>query len=139
MYIFGTALIVLFGIPMFLLLNTGELGLIIVVFVVAFAFCQNSLAGTQGSWFSELFSTNTRSSGASLAYQLSAVISGFTAFWAVSLYQSFGWTGPAVLFSVFGLIGLIAALATPETNGPARRAEIAELTRQAELVSAGAR
>ncbi|GAA3641064.1 MFS transporter [Microlunatus ginsengisoli] len=138
-YIFGTALIVLFGIPMFLLLNTGELGLIIVVFVVAFAFCQNSLAGTQGSWFSELFSTNTRSSGASLAYQLSAVISGFTAFWAVSLYQSFGWTGPAVLFSIFGLIGLIAALATPETNGPARRAEIAELTRQAELVSAGAR
>src|SRR6478752_7391184 len=127
-YLFGTGLIVLFGIPMFLMLNTGELGLIVVVFVVAFAFCQNSLAGTQGSWFSELFSTNTRSSGASLAYQVSAVVSGFTAFWAVSLYQSFGWAGPAVLFSVFGLIGLVAALVTPETNGPARRAEIAELT-----------
>lgn len=133
-YVFGTALIVLFGIPMFLMLNTGELALIIIVFVVAFAICQNSLAGTQGSWFAELFNTSTRSSGASLAYQLSAVVSGFTAFWAVSLYQGFGWMGPAVLFSIYGLVGLIAALVTPETNGAARRAEIAELTRQAELV-----
>jgi MFS family permease len=138
-YVFGTALIVLFGIPMFLLLNTGELTLIIIVFVVAFALCQNALAGTQGSWFAELFNTNTRSSGASLAYQLSAVVSGFTAFWAVSLYQAFGWMGPAVLFSAYGLVGLIAALLTPETNGAARRAEIAELTRQAELVGGGVR
>ena len=60
------------------------------------------------------------------------MVSGFTAFWAVSLYQSFGWAGPAVLFSSTALIGLIAALATPETNGSARRAEVAELTRQAE-------
>ena len=59
-------------------------------------------------------------------------MSGFTAFWAVSLYQSFGWAGPAVLFCSYGLIGLIAALATPETNGSARRAQVAELTRQAE-------
>ena len=138
-YVFGTALIVLFGIPMFLMLNTGELTLIILVFVIAFALCQNSLAGTQGSWFAELFNTNTRSSGASLAYQLSAVVSGFTAFWAVSLYQGFGWIGPAVLFSGYGLVGLIAALVTPETNGAARRAEVAELTRQAELVGSGGR
>jgi MFS family permease len=138
-YVFGTALIVVFGIPMFLMLNTGQVGLIIVVFVVAFALCQNSLAGAQGSWFSELFNTSTRSSGASLAYQLSAVVSGFTAFWAVGLYEAFGWAGPAVLFSVYGLIGLVAALLTPETYGPARRAEVAELTRQAELAEAGAR
>jgi len=94
--------------------------------------CQNSLAGSQGSWFAELFNTNTRSSGASLAYQLSAVVSGFTAFWAVSLYSAFGWTGPAVLFMVYGAIGLIAALLTPETFGPARRAEVAAATQAAE-------
>ena len=122
-YAFGTTLMLLFGIPLFLLLNTGELGLIIVVFVIAFSVCQNSLAGTQGAWFAELFSTATRSSGASLAYQLAAVISGFTAFWAVSLYTAYGWMGPAVLFMVYGAIGLIATLLTPETYGPARRAE----------------
>ena len=68
---------------MFLMLNTGVFGLIVVTFLISFTICQNSLAGAQGSWFSELFNTNTRSSGASLAYQLSAVVSGFTAFWAV--------------------------------------------------------
>ena len=76
--------------------------------------------------------TIARSSGASLAYQLSAVVSGFTAFWAVSLYSTYGWTGPAVLFMVYGAIGLIAALLTPETFGPARRAEVAAATTAAE-------
>ena len=132
-YLFGTASIVLFGIPMFLLLNTGELALIIIVFVVAFTICQNSLAGTQGAWFAELFNTNTRSSGAGLAYQLSAVISGFTAFWAVSLFEASGWMGPAILFSIYGAIGLVAALLTPETFGRARRAQVDALTREAEL------
>lgn len=121
-----------FGIPMFLMLNTGLFALVVVVFVVAFTICQNSLAGTQGAWLSELFNTSTRSSGASLAYQLSAVVSGFTAFWAVSLFATFGWIGPAVLFSVYGAIGFVAALVTPETFGPRRRAEVAELTEAAE-------
>ena len=62
---------------LFLMLNTGSLAAIIATFVIAFAICQNSLAGSQGAWFAELFTTNTRSSGASLAYQLSAVVSGF--------------------------------------------------------------
>ncbi len=127
-YAFGTTLMLLFGIPMFLMLNTGDLGLIIAVFVIAFAVCQNSLAGTQGAWFAELFSTATRSSGASLAYQLAAVVSGFTAFAAVAAYEAFGWAGPAGLFIVFGLIGLVATLLTPETNGPARRAEVERAT-----------
>jgi MHS family shikimate/dehydroshikimate transporter-like MFS transporter len=131
-YIIGTSAMLIFGVPMFLMLNSGVFGLIVVTFLISFTICQNSLAGSQGSWFAELFNTNTRSSGASLAYQLSAVVSGFTAFWAVSLYSAYGWTGPAVLFMVYGAIGLIAALLTPETFGPARRAEVAAATQAAE-------
>uniref|UniRef100_UPI003D7DAFDD MFS transporter n=1 Tax=Kineococcus sp. SYSU DK003 TaxID=3383124 RepID=UPI003D7DAFDD len=131
LYLFGTSLMVVMGFPIFLMANTGNLLLIVVVFVVSFTLCQNSLAGTQASWFPELFETGTRSSGASLAYQLSAVISGFTAFWAVSLYGSFGWQGPAVLFSVYGLIGLVAALLTAETNPASRRAANLAAERQA--------
>ncbi|MGW8566526.1 MFS transporter [Isoptericola sp. NPDC055881] len=127
-YLFGTTLMLAFGVPMFLMVNTGQVGMVIAVFAIAFAFCHNSLAGTQGSWFAELFSTETRSSGASLAYQLAAVVSGFTAFWAVSLYEVFGWAGPAVLFMGYGAIGLVAALVTPETYGPARRAEAERAT-----------
>jgi len=37
------------------------------------------------------------------------------------LYVSFGWIGPALLFSLYALIGLIAALLTRETFGPQER------------------
>ena len=63
-YIIGTSAMLIFGVPMFLMLNTGVFGLIVVTFLISFTICQNSLAGAQGSWFSELFNTNTRSSGA---------------------------------------------------------------------------
>lgn len=138
LYLFGTGLSVLFAYPMFLLANTGHELAIIALFVVAFSLCQNSLAAAQGSWFPELFNTSTRSSGASLAYQLSAVVSGFTAFWAVSLHDSFGWRGPATLFACYGLIGLVAALATRETHGPEVRAE-AEAAERAALAQGAER
>src|SRR5690349_5690560 len=75
-YLFGCAVVAVWGIPLFLAVNTGTAVLIVAAFVVSYAICQNSLAGVQGAWFSELFNAKTRTSGASLAYQLSAVVSG---------------------------------------------------------------
>jgi hypothetical protein len=49
------------------------------------------------------------------------MVSGFTPFITTLLYLSFGWMGPAVLFSVYGAIGLWAALITRETWGPRER------------------
>jgi MHS family shikimate/dehydroshikimate transporter-like MFS transporter len=120
-YVWATAFAVLFGIPMFLLVNTGLFILIIATFVVAYGVLQNSMAGAQGAWFPELFQANTRASGASLAYQISAMVSGFTPFITTLLFVSFGWVGPALLFSVYGAIGLLAALTTRETWGPRER------------------
>jgi MFS family permease len=124
-YVWACAFAVLFGIPMFLLVNTGLFILIIATFVVAYGVLQNSMAGAQGAWFPELFQANTRASGASLAYQISAMVSGFTPFITTLLFVSFGWVGPAALFSVYGAIGLLAALVTRETWGPRER-EVAE-------------
>jgi hypothetical protein len=120
---------VLWGIPLFLVINTGAAAAIVLAFVVSYAVCQNSLAGVQGAWFSELFATRTRTTGASLAYQLSAVVSGFTPLVATALYAGFGWVGPALLFTGYGLLGLVAALATPETWGRVEREEVAALQR----------
>jgi len=120
-YVWSCAFAVLFGIPMFLLVNTGLVVFIIATIVISYAVCQNSLAGAQGAWFPELFDAKTRSSGASLAYQISAMVSGFTPFITTLLYLSFGWIGPAVLFSVYGAIGLWAALVTRETWGRRER------------------
>ncbi|HTD80363.1 MAG TPA: MFS transporter, partial [Chloroflexota bacterium] len=107
-YLLGCAVMVAWGVPLFLLVNTGLAALIVLAFVISYAVCQNSLAGVQGAWFSELFATNTRTSGASLAYQLSAVVSGFTPLIATALYGVTGWVGPALLFSAYGLLGLLA-------------------------------
>ena len=128
-YLIGTAITLLWGIPLFLVINTGAASVIVLAFVVSYAICQNSLAGVQGAWFPELFAAKTRTSGASLAYQLSAVVSGFTPLVAAALYGAFGWIGPALLFSGYGLLGLLAALITPETWGKVEREEVALLER----------
>jgi len=83
----------------------------------------------QGAWFSELFHARTRTSGASLSYQLSAVVSGFTPLIATALYIGAGWVGPAILFSAYGLLGLLAALVTRETWGKTERDEVEALER----------
>ena len=49
------------------------------------------------------------------------MVSGFTPFITTLLYLKFGWVGPALLFSTYALIGLIAALLTRETFGRAER------------------
>jgi len=128
-YLLGTALTVVWGVPLFLVINTGAAVAIVLAFIVSYTICQNSLAGVQGAWFSELFATKTRTTGASLAYQLSAVVSGFTPLIATALFAGVGWIGPALLFSGYGLLGLIAALITRETWGRSERAEVAALER----------
>jgi MFS transporter, MHS family, shikimate and dehydroshikimate transport protein len=120
-YIWTCAFAIPFGVIMFLLVNTGVMLLIIATFVVAYGLVQNSLAGSQGAWFPELFQANTRASGASLAYQISAMVSGFTPFITTLLFVEFGWMGPALLFSGYAAIGLVAALLTRETWGARER------------------
>ncbi|MFS0702086.1 MFS transporter [Cellulomonas sp. 179-A 4D5 NHS] len=126
-YLFGTAVMAAWGVPLFLTLNTGAAVAIVLAFIVSYTVCQNCLAGVQGAWFSELFNARTRTSGASLAYQLSAVVSGFTPLIVTYLYAETGWVGPALLFSAYGVCGLVAALVTRETWGPAERAHTARL------------
>src|SRR4029453_5072935 len=126
------AVMIAWGIPLFLTVNTGVAALIVLAFVVSYAICQNSLAGVQGAWFSELFATKTRTTGASLAYQGSAVVSGFTPLLATAIYSRTGWIGPALLFSFYGLLGLLAALVTRDTWGPKERAEVERLEREIE-------
>ena len=111
------------------MVNTGSAALIVIAFIISYSVCQNSLAGVQGAWFSELFNAKTRTTGASLAYQFSAVVSGFTPLVATALYISTGWIGPAVLFSFYGLLGLVAALVTRETWGRVEREEVEALER----------
>ncbi|MDV3125442.1 MHS family MFS transporter [Mycobacterium sp. 21AC1] len=126
-YLIVSAGMAVFAVPIFIMLNTGIVGVIIVVFLITFCFVENGMAAVQAPWFSELFPVATRASGISMAYQFAAVIGGFTPLIAVALYGALGWIGPALLYAAFGLLGFCSALATPETWGRERRAEVAAL------------
>jgi MFS family permease len=123
-YLAGCILAIAFGIPMYLLTNTGEPFLMVLVFIIGIGIIHATLTGTQGAWFAELFTTNTRTSGASIGYQVAASIAGFAPFLAVMLANSFGWMGPAMFYVFVGFVGLAGVLATAETWGPKQRAEV---------------
>ena len=120
-YLVVCAFGVLWGVLMFVFVNSGAFVVVLITMVISYAVCQNALAGAQGGWFPELFTAARRASGASLAYQISAMVSGFTPFVTTLLYVWIGWIGPGLLFSLYALIGLIAALLTRETFGPQER------------------
>ncbi len=125
LYLLVTLFNCLWAIPMFLIVNTGVYPLIIATLVISYCVCQNALAGAQGTWFPELFQAKVRSSGASLAYQISAMISGITPFLTTLLYLKMNWVGPALLFLAYSALGLISTFVTHETWGPRER-EIAK-------------
>ena len=127
MYFVGTILLIAFAFPMFLLVNTGLPYLIVFVYIIAMSIIHDSLAGTQGAWFSELFSTNIRSSGASIGYQFSAAISGFIPLIATAVAVPLGWGGVAWVYLGCGLLGLIGTLVTRETWGAKDRARVDEI------------
>jgi MFS family permease len=123
-YLIGSLLTIAFGFPMFLMVNTGLPFLIVLVYVIGLAIIHDMLAGTQGAYFSELFSTNTRTSGASLGYQFSAALSGFIPFIATAAAIGMGWGGVAWIYVAVGVIGLLGVVLTRETWGAAERAEV---------------
>ncbi|WIX77034.1 MFS transporter [Amycolatopsis carbonis] len=103
--------------PYFWLVGTASLAAIFVAVVVGFIF-QCLTYGPIASFLAELFAPAVRYSGASLAYQLSAVIvSGGTPFLMPALIAG---TGSTVLVAVYillmGLITFVSAWFLPETN-----------------------
>lgn len=130
LYVWVTLFNAIWSIPMFLLVNTGLFPAVVFTIVISYAISQNALAGSQGAWFPELFQARTRASGASLAYQISAMISGVTPFVTTLLYLGLGWVGPALLFLAYSVLGLAATSLTPETWGSQERAAAAAIAQE---------
>jgi MFS family permease len=103
--------------PYFGLVDTASLPLIFVAVVVGFVF-QTLTYGPIASFLGELFAPNVRYSGASLSYQLSAIIvSGGTPFLMTALIAQTGSTMPvAGYIMAMGLITFVCAWFLPETN-----------------------
>ena len=111
---------VLWAFPYFWLVDTGSLPAFSLALIGAGLF-QSMIAGAVAAYFSELFAPHVRLSGASLAYQLAAIVfSGGTPFlmtWIVA--ESGGATWVSAFIAALGVITLICVLRLPETS-PAR-------------------
>jgi MHS family shikimate/dehydroshikimate transporter-like MFS transporter len=75
-YLLGAGLHVALAFPFFALVQTRNVPLILIAWVLGYAIANGALFATQPAFFSELFGTKVRYSGISIGYQFSAMIAG---------------------------------------------------------------
>ncbi|MFG3417254.1 MFS transporter [Micromonospora sp. NPDC047730] len=114
-FLIGSVFTIAFGIPMFLLINTGAVIMVIVAVALGLLLSHDPIFAVESSWFSEQFPRDVRSSGISLGYNGASLVAGLLPFGATALYGWIGWIGPAVLFTLLGVVSTAAAAFTPET------------------------
>ncbi|MFC9056749.1 MFS transporter [Streptomyces sp. NPDC057074] len=127
LYIAGCTGAALFAFPMYLLTNSAQPVLVVSVFIIGIGVIHASLTGAQGSLLTEQFRTATRTSGASLGYQIAAAVGGFAPLLAAALVGAYGWPGAALLYLGAALIGLVGILTTRETWGSQERQRVLRL------------
>ena len=114
-YLGGAIFLLLFSFPFFWMVNTGVAPLIWLAMSIAIV-ALGAMYGPSGAFFSELFSTRVRYSGASLGYQLaSAVAGGFAPVIAVALLSAYGYPAVALYMIVMALITITAVYLATET------------------------
>jgi MFS family permease len=116
----GAFTAVVWPLPMFALVDTGNAGLALLAFCIA-AVVQGIMAGAQGGLFTEIFDVRVRYSGISIAYQLGGMIGGaVTPIAATALFAYYG-SSTAVALYVTALcvlsFGSAVALRVPGTAG----------------------
>ncbi|MGW3119816.1 MFS transporter [Streptomyces sp. NPDC001107] len=109
-YAFGAVGIALWAVPMFLLIDTGSLLWLAVATFVAGCFL-SVMYGPQAALFAELFTPEMRYTGASLGYQIAAVLGGGLApFVMVLLLEATGTSmavsGYIIALSVIALLSI---------------------------------
>jgi MFS family permease len=114
-FLLGALFTIVFGIPMFMLINTGAIVMVIVAVALSLLFSHDPIFAVESSWFSEQFPANVRSSGISLGYNGASVIAGLLPIIATAIYGMFGWIGPALMFSSLGVISTLCAMSMRET------------------------
>lgn len=117
-YLFGAAFSLAFSFPFFALLNSHSALLSWLAVTLGLAVGHSGMYAPQAAFFSELFDTNVRYSGASLGYQVTAaIVGGFTPLLAVVMLHAAGnsaWP-VATYMMVLSAITLVAVLLAQET------------------------
>jgi MHS family shikimate/dehydroshikimate transporter-like MFS transporter len=116
LYLFGSGFSLLFAFPFFWLLNTGAEPLIWLAIILGVNIGHDAMYGPQAAFFSELFGTRVRYSGASLGYQLASVFAGgFAPLISLALLTAYGYTAVALYMAIMALITVISVILVTET------------------------
>lgn len=117
-YLLGYGFQLVWAIPMFLMIGTGNMFLIIFS-VLVFTIPIGLSYGPQSAMYSEMFPSRTRLSGVSISYALGAIIGGaFAPTIAQYLVGSTGWIGSVgVYLAILAAISGIAVLTIKEPRG----------------------
>lgn len=119
LYLFGAVTSALFIGPFFILADTGNPVLITLAMVIGLNFFHDAMYGPQAAFFSEMFSTGVRYSGASVGYQIGSVFAGgFSPLIATSLLALNNGSPWLVVgyFTILSIITAVCAYLAPETN-----------------------
>jgi len=110
---------VIIAVAAFLLLDTGNVALIVLVIVIGFVFAAYGTVGSQAAAFAELAGSRYRYAAVALAREFSAVLGGGIApLLSGVLVQLFaGWIGVVIYMMAIMLVTLVTAIRMPETRG----------------------
>jgi MFS family permease len=113
------AFLVVFPAPAFLMLDTGNTALIVLVIVLGFVFAAYGTVGSQAAAFAELAGSRYRYAAVALAREFSAVLGGGIAplISGVLVQLLAGWVGVVVYMTAIMLVTLVTAIRMPETRG----------------------
>lgn len=112
----GAGLAVVWGLVLFPLLDTKQ-PVLMALAIGGALFCMGVVYGPMGAYLPELFGTNVRYSGASLAYNLGGVLGGAVSpLVATRLQSAFGSSSVGWYVSAMAVVSLVCVLALPETR-----------------------
>jgi MFS transporter, MHS family, shikimate and dehydroshikimate transport protein len=117
LYLGGAVFSLLFAFPFFWLMNTKATLLIWLAVILGVNLGHDMMYGPQAAYFSELFGTRVRYTGASLGYQLASVFAGGLApLIAAALLKASGYVAVAVYMAVMAVITIVATWLASETH-----------------------
>ncbi len=111
----GALLTGLWGFVLFPLIDTGEFWLFVLA-VSGGLFFLAMMYGPQAAFFTELFSTEVRYSGASLGYQLGAIVGGaFAPTIATILWKQYDIVWVSVYIAIASALSILSVMMLSET------------------------
>lgn len=115
LYLMGALLSLGYAFPFFGLLGLGSTVLVWLAIVLGMNLGHDMMYGPQAAYYSEMFGSHVRYSGASLAYQLASIAGGVAPLVATKLMATYGVAAVAAYMTFTLVISAVSAWLAPET------------------------